>query len=71
MQSLSLLVLIIGIVCVTVGYMDNKVKQTKTEQKIEYRFVPRSIYDEQIKPANLSDTFSTMFSDIDPIFEGK
>ena len=71
MQSLSLLVLIIGIVCVTVGYMDNKVKQTKTEKKIEYLFVPRSIYDEQIKPTDLNDTFSTMFADIDPIFEGK
>ena len=50
--------------------MDNKVKQTKSEKKIEYRFVPRSIYDEQIKPTDLNDTFSSMFSDIDPIFEG-
>ena len=71
MKSLSLLILIVGIVFVTVGYMDNKVKQTKSEKKIEYRFVPRSIYDEQIKPTDLNDTFSTMFSDIDPIFEGK
>lgn len=71
MKSLSLLVLVIGIVFITVGYMDNKVDKLKSEKKIEYRFVPRTIYDEQIKPANLSDTFSTMFSDIDPIFEGK
>tara|TARA_Y100000590_G_C15258272_1_gene840170 strand:- start:450 stop:665 length:216 start_codon:yes stop_codon:yes gene_type:complete len=71
MQSLSLLVLILGIVFITVGYMDNKVKETKPEKVIEYRFVPRSIYDEQIKPTDLNDTFSTMFSDIDPIYEGK
>ena len=70
MQSLSLLILILGIVFITVGYMDNKVKQTKSEKKIEYRFVPRSIYDEQIKPTDLNDTFSSMFSDIDTIFEG-
>ena len=63
--------LILGIVFVTVGYMDNKVKQTQSEKKIEYRFVPRYIYDEQIQPINLSDTFSTMFSDIDPIFIDK
>jgi|TARA_X000000950_G_C13644722_1_gene549073 hypothetical protein len=69
MKSLSLLVLILGIVFVTVGYMDNKVKQTQSEKKIEYRFVPRSIYDEQIKPTDLNDTFSSMFSEIDPIFE--
>ena len=71
MQSLSLLVLILGIVFITVGYMDNKVKDTKQEKIIEYRFVPRSIYDEQIKPTDLNNTFSSMFSDIDPIYEGK
>tara|TARA_B110001469_G_C9388795_1_gene200889 strand:+ start:150 stop:365 length:216 start_codon:yes stop_codon:yes gene_type:complete len=71
MKSLSLLVLVVGIVFITVGYMDNKVQNLKSETKIEYRFVPRSIYDEQIKPTNLNDTFSTMFSAIDPIFEGK
>lgn len=71
MKSLSLFILIIGIVFVTVGYMDNKVKNIKSENKIEYRFVPRTIYDEQIRPVNLNDTFSSMFSNIDPIFDGK
>lgn len=71
MKSLSLFVLMVGIIMITVGYMDNKVKEVKQEKKIEYRFVPRTIYDDQIKPVNLSDTFSTMFADIDPIFEGK
>ena len=51
--------------------MDNKVSKLQSEKKIEYRFVPRTIYDEQIKPVNLTDTFSSMFSNIDPIFEGK
>ena len=51
--------------------MDNKVKNIKSENKIEYRFVPRTIYDEQIRPVNLNDTFSSMFSNIDPIFDGK
>tara|TARA_Y100000389_G_C17393248_1_gene481104 strand:- start:203 stop:391 length:189 start_codon:yes stop_codon:yes gene_type:complete len=61
----------LGIIMITVGYMDKKVKKVEKEKEIEYRFVPRSIYDEQIKPVNLSDTFSTMFSDIDPIFIDK
>lgn len=71
MKSLSLFILMIGIIMITVGYMDNKIKEVKQEKKIEYRFVPRTIYDDQIKPVNLSDTFSSMFSDIDPIFESK
>ena len=70
MKSLSLFILMLGIIMVTVGYMDNKYSQ-KILKKIEYRLVPRSLYDEQIKPVNLSKTFSDMFSDIDPIFEGK
>lgn len=61
----------IGVIMITVGYMDNKVKEVKQERKIEYRFVPRTIYDDQIKPVNLNDTFSAMFSNIDPIFENK
>ena len=51
--------------------MDNKVQNVKQETKREYMFVPRTIYDEQIRPVNLSDTFSAMFSEIDPIFEDK
>ena len=39
------------------------------DPKVEYRFVPRTIYDDQIKPSNLNQTFSSMFSDIDPIFQ--
>lgn len=71
MKSLSLFVLMIGVIMITIGYMDNKVKEVKQERKIEYRFVPRTIYDDQIKPVNLNDTFSAMFSNIDPIFENK
>ena len=71
MKSLSLFVLMLGVIMVTVGYMDKKIKKVEKEKEIEYRFVPKSIYDQQIQPVNLSDTFSTMFSDIDPIFDGK
>ena len=71
MKSLSLFILMLGIIMITVGYMDKKVDKAEKEKQIEYRFVPRSIYDEQIQPVNLSDTFSTMFSDIDPIFIDK
>mgnify|MGYP006080731753 FL=1 len=71
MKSLSLFLLMIGIIMITVGYMNNKIENTNTETKIEYRLVPRSLYDDQIKPQNLNQTFSAMFSDIDPIFENK
>ena len=57
----------LGIVMVTVGYMDKKVKTAEKEKQIEYRFVPRTIYDEQIENINVVNTYSDMFADIDPI----
>ena len=45
--------------------MDNKVKNIKSENKIEYRFVPRTIYEDQMKPAESLQTFyKGMFDDI-------
>ena len=58
----------LGIIMVTVGYMDKKVKTAEKEKQIEYRFVPRSIYDEQIESVNVLDVQSEMFADIDPIY---
>ena len=67
MREISLFIMIIGIIFITVGYMDNKIKEdTQKENKIEYRLVPMSIYDEQIKPSNVSDNFLSLFADDDP-----
>jgi hypothetical protein len=33
----------------------------KTEKIIEYRFIPRSIYDEQMNSTQLTKSFSDMF----------
>ena len=46
--------------------MNNKIKEQSENTKIEYRIVPKSIYDEQIEPTNVLDTFSKMFSEADP-----
>ena len=67
MREISLFIMIIGIIFITVGYMDNKIKEeTQKENKIEYRLVPMSIYDEQIKPSNISDNFLSLFAEDDP-----
>ena len=70
MREISLFVLIIGIIFITVGYMENKIKNMNgNEKEIEYRFVPKSIYDEQIEPSSVLDTFSKMFSETSPGME--
>jgi hypothetical protein len=68
MQALSFFFFMLGIIFITVGYVEHKT-QKQTEGKIvEYRFVPRSIYDEQIESTNVLDVQSKMFADIDPIY---
>lgn len=65
MKSLSFLFLVIGIVFVTVGYMEMKI-QNENKKIIEYRFIPRNVYDEQFVPQNLKKNFSDMFEKMEP-----
>ena len=66
--GMVLVVLGIGVVFITIGYMKNKSQESEKSTKIEYRLVPKSIYDEQIENINVIKTYSDMFSDTDPIF---
>lgn len=68
MQSLSFFFFMLGIIFITIAYMDSKSKSNTETNNIEYRFVPRTLYDEQIESVDLSQTYSDMFSDVDPIF---
>lgn len=44
------------------GVYEEKYQVLKDDVRIEYRFVPRTYYEEQISPsAELSSTFSDMF----------
>ena len=66
MKEISLFILIIGIIFITVGYMNNKIEEKAEQKQIEYRLVPKSIYDEHIEPSDVLDKFSKMFADSDP-----
>ena len=68
MQSLSFFFFMLGVIFITVAYMNNKVEKTSENKKIEYRLVPRTIYDEQIENINVSNVMSDIFADVDPIF---
>tara|TARA_B100001093_G_C26269290_1_gene776201 strand:- start:99 stop:281 length:183 start_codon:yes stop_codon:yes gene_type:complete len=58
----------LGVIFITVAYMNNKVENISENKKIEYRLVPRTIYDEQIENTNVSTVMSDIFADVDPIF---
>jgi len=61
MKSLVLLLMVIGIMMVTIGYHQKMQSNYKKEKVIEYRYIPRSLFEEQVQPVNLQQSFSDMF----------
>ena len=61
MKSLTLVFFTLSIVCIIIGYMEIKIQSKRKEKTIEYRFVPREIFDTQFNQANLETTFKDMF----------
>ena len=61
MKSLTLVFFTLSIVCIIIGYMEIKIQSKRKDKTIEYRFVPREIYDTQFNQANLENTFRDMF----------
>lgn len=62
MKSFALLILMIGVIFITVGI--SKERDTCPPNKVEYRFVPRTFFDEQTAQIpTISSQFSSMFQD--------
>ena len=69
MQSFVLVLLVIGIVMMALGYQKKMIKNMETKTVVEYRFIPRSIYDDQFNPEKLEGTFQDMFEKQDVFFK--
>lgn len=70
MKSLVLLLMVIGIMMITIGYHQKMQSNYKKEKVIEYRYIPRSLFEEQVQPVNLQQSFSDMFRK-DNVFVGR
>lgn len=64
MKTIIIFILFVGMFMIISGVYEQKLAQAHKDKKIEYRFIPRSIYDEQL--AN-----NTLFAKriIKPLFE--
>ena len=64
--------LFVGMFLVIHGIYEEKFQALKRNVKVEYRFVPRTFYEEQLMDANgsLSDKFKNIFSEDDPSIRG-
>jgi hypothetical protein len=70
MRSIALLFLIIGIVLVSLGYQKELIAANKHAKTIiEYRFIPRNLYDEQFNSQDmLESTYADMFEKQDVFY---
>jgi hypothetical protein len=61
MKSLILFLFVVGIILITTSNQKSNLDNLQTERIVEYRFIPRSIYDEQMNSTELTKSFADMF----------
>lgn len=60
MNIVTLSLILIGIVLILIGYLEMLNNKKSVTKKIEYRFVPRNVYD-NISANDIDDQFNFMF----------
>ncbi len=63
MKLLILIIFFTGILLVMHGIYEDKIKALEKDVKVEYRFIPRSYYDEQLFSNQFSSKFSNLFDE--------
>ena len=63
MKQLVLFLVFIGVIMVMHGIYQQKIKAAQENVKIEYRFIPRTYYEEQLANSTISNNFKNMFND--------
>jgi len=66
MHSLVLLLLFVGMFMVVHGVYNQKFRALKDNVRVEYRFIPRTYYDEQLSDSDVSGKFENMFKGTSP-----
>ena len=69
MKSIVLLFFVMGMLMITVGYHQELLKNAKTKTIIEYRFIPRSFYEEQLQSDDVHHSFYDMFNKSSVFFQ--
>lgn len=64
MKSIVLLMFLTGIILIVIGY--TKTNDKCPPPKIEYRFIPRNLYQQQLEPSNITSQFNDMFEKQSP-----
>jgi hypothetical protein len=64
MKTINFFILLIGTVLIFMGILEMEFNRKRGCEKVEYRVIPRNIYDE-ISSTNMKEEFSFMFDSND------
>jgi hypothetical protein len=66
MKAFLILFMFIGLFFITHGVYEQKLKEVSGKTKIEYRFIPRSYYEDQLRDGTASLHFKDLFQKDSP-----
>jgi hypothetical protein len=69
MKAIIFFLLIVGLFMVIHGIYQQKFIALQENRRVEYRFLPRTFYEEQIADTDVSSKFKVMFDKESPWFE--
>jgi hypothetical protein len=69
MKSIIFFLLFVGMVLVIHGIYQQKYNELEKNLRVEYRFIPRTYYDEQLTDSTVSAQFKNMFSKESPWYD--
>ena len=70
MKSIIILLFFVACVLIVIGIYEQKLEIAENNKKIEYRFIPRTYYEEQMgNGADVSEKYGQMFETESPWFD--
>ena len=69
MKSLVFFLFFAGMLFIIHGIYDQKYNALSSNMRVEYRFIPRSYYEEQLADSNVSANFKNMFNKESPWYD--
>lgn len=62
MKILIIFLLFVGLFLIMQGIYEEKLKTLEANKKVEYKFIPRTYYEEQLADSDLTNQVESMFN---------
>lgn len=69
MKTVVFFLFFVGLIMIIHGIYDQKVNDLNSNVRVEYRFIPRTYYEEQLSNSSVSSQFKNMFTKESPWYD--